>query len=209
MLLEKYFMLDIFSHIDLNHWVRTLGYFGVLTIVFCESGVFFCFLLPGDSLVFTAGLLASQGVFNIWILAPALMWVAFLGYIFGYWFGNKLGEWLMQRKESVWFRKKYIYRTRAFYEKHGGKTIIIGRLVPIVRTFAPIVAGMAQMSYRKYLLYNAIGAVIWGGGITIAGYFLGGLVPGLMNYLLPLASIVVILSILPGIYHFIKERFKR
>lgn len=199
-------MLDFISHFNLNEWVSALGYAGLLIIVFVETGFFFGFFLPGDSLVFTAGILASKQIFNIWILVPSLVVIAILGYTFGYWFGDKLGAWLMRRKESFWFRKRYIQQAHAFYEKHGGKALVLGRLVPVVRTFAPIVAGMARMSYRSYFVYNVIGALLWGGIITLAGYYIGALIPTAGQYLLPIVLLIIFLSVLPGVVHFFKKR---
>jgi len=181
---------------------------GLLLIVFAETGFFFGFFLPGDSLVFAAGLLASKHIFNIWILVPALIVVAILGYTVGYWFGDKLGYWLMQRKDSLFFKKRYIHQAHEFYIKHGGKALIIGRLIPVVRTFVPIVAGMADMKYRSYLKFNVLGALVWGGGVTLAGYYVGALIPSAGHYILPVVIAIVILSVLPGLVHLYKRRKK-
>ena len=199
-------MLDFLHHFNITEWVSTLGYTGLLVIVFLETGLFFGFFLPGDSLVFAAGLLASKHIFNIWILVPSLIVVAILGYTVGYWFGDKLGHWLMERKDSFWFKKRYVHQAQEFYKKHGGKALVLGRLIPIVRTFVPIVAGMADMRYRSYLLYNVIGAFAWGGAITLAGYYLGTLIPTAGNYILPFVLVIVFASILPGIIHFLRKR---
>lgn len=199
-------MFDFIHHLDVVEWVSTLGYFGLLIIIFVETGLFFGFFLPGDSLVFAAGLLASKHIFNIWILIPLLVVVAIIGYTVGYWFGDKLGHWLMKRKDSIWFKKRYLQQAHEFYEKHGGKALVIGRLVPIMRTFVPIVAGMAQMRYRSYLTFNVLGALVWGGGITFAGYYIGALIPNAGHYLFPFVLLIIFLSILPGIIHFLKKR---
>jgi len=199
-------MFDVLFQFDITQWVSTLGYVGLFVIVLLEMGVFFGFFLPGDSLVFTAGLLAAKGVFNIWYLVPLLIITAIMGYVLGYWFGDKLGHWLMNRKESIFFKRRYIEQAHAFYEKHGGKALILGRLVPIVRTFVPIVAGMAQMSYREYLVFNITGAFIWGGGVTLLGFYIGGIMPGIGNYILPLVLLVIFISVLPGLWHLIRKR---
>lgn len=199
-------MFDFFHQFDIAKWVSTLGYPGLLIIVFLETGFFFGFFLPGDSLVFVAGLLASKHIFNIWILVPSLVVVAIIGYTVGYWFGDKLGHWLIKREDSIWFKKRYIHQAHEFYKKHGGKALVIGRLVPVIRTFVPIVAGMAGMRYRQYFLYNVIGALLWGGAVTLAGYYIGALIPTAGHYIFPFVLVVVFISILPGIIHFLRKR---
>lgn len=200
-------MLDWLHAQDLMHWVSLLGYTGLLIIVFVETGLFFGFFLPGDSLLFIAGVLASQGIFNIWLLITLLTVTAFVGYTFGYWFGNKLGYWLMKQPDRIWFKKKYIHKAHEFYEHHGGKSLVLGRLVPIVRTFVPIVAGMAGMPFKTYTFYNVIGAIVWGCGVTLFGYYLGGVIPDAGNYLLLIIGGIILLSILPAIWHFVKKRY--
>jgi len=201
-------MMDFIQNFDITQWVSTIGYTGLLLIVLIETGFFFGFFLPGDSLVFAAGLLASKHIFNIWILVPALVFTAMLGYTIGYWFGDKLGHWLMRRKDTIWFKKRYIHQAHEFYERHGGKALVIGRLVPVVRTFVPIVAGMASMQYRSYFLYNVIGAVLWGGVITLMGYYIGALIPTAGEYILPVVLVIIFLSVLPGVFHYLKHRRK-
>lgn len=199
-------MFDILHHFDVTYWVATLGYFGLILIVLIETGFFFGFFLPGDSLVFAAGLLASKGVFNIWILVPALVLTAIVGYLVGYWFGDKLGHWLMRRNDSFWFKKRYIHQAHEFYTRHGGKALVIGRLVPVVRTFAPIVAGMAEMRYQRFVMYNVMGALLWAGCITLLGFYLGALIPDAGHFILPAVFLIILISILPGIIHYIKNR---
>ncbi len=198
-----------FFHFDIAQWITTIGFVGVVLIIFVETGLFVGFFLPGDSLIFTAGLLASKGIFPIKWLVPSLIVAAFLGYTLAYWFGKRLGRWLMSRKDHFWFKKSYIYKAEEFYEKHGGKAIILGRLVPIVRTFIPIAAGMARMTYRDYFMYNLLGALLWGGGLCLAGYYLGALIPDADKYILLVIVIVVFLSFLPMIWPIIKERRAR
>ena len=199
-------MFDFISHFDIVQWVSTLGYVGLLLIVLIETGFFFGFFLPGDSLVFAAGLLASKGIFNIWILVPSLVLTAIVGYTIGYWFGDKLGHWLLKRKDSFWFKRRYIEQAHDFYERHGGFALVVGRLVPVVRTFAPIVAGMASMQYRRYFLFNVMGAIIWGGLITLLGFYVGALIPDAGHYILPAVLLIVFISILPGVIHYLKSR---
>lgn len=198
-MLEQLFQLNILQLVTL------IGYIGIIAIIFSETGLFFGFFLPGDSLIFAAGLLAAKGIFNIWILVPLLIISAILGYSVGYWFGDKLGNWLLKRRESFFFKRHYLEKARDFYNRHGGKSLVIGRLVPIVRTFVPIVAGMVEMPFKKYCLYNIAGAILWGGGIALTGYYIGNLFPQLIHYILPITIVIVIFSIMPGIYHYFKS----
>lgn len=198
-------MLESFLHIDFVKIIESVGYLGIFAIVFAESGLLIGAFLPGDSLLFTAGFLASQGFFDIWLLAPMTFIAAILGDSVGYTFGHKVGKKLFQKEESVFFHKKHLLRAQKFYEKHGGKTITIARFLPIVRTFAPIVAGMGDMQYKKFLFYNVIGAFLWAVFIPVAGYYLGSIIPGVDKYLLPILGVIIILSILPSVIHLIKE----
>ena len=186
--------------------IKTGGYVGITAITFAESGLFFGFFLPGDSLLFTAGFLASQGFLDIRILVPLLVVAAIGGDSVGYWSGKKFGGWLMKRKESFFFQKKHLLSAQKFYEKHGGKTLILARFMPAVRTFAPIVAGMANMRYRSFLSFNVIGGLLWAAGMSLLGYFLGSAIPNVDRYLLPIVAAIIILSILPGVVHLVKSQ---
>ena len=155
--------------LDLVQLIETVGYVGLFAIVFAESGLFFGFFLPGDSLLLTAGLLASRNVLNIFILIPVLFVGAVLGDTVGYWFGAKAGPPLFKREESLFFKPKNLLAAKAFYDKHGGKTITLARFMPFVRTFAPIVAGAVGMNYRRFLLFNLLGGVAWAMGVTLLG----------------------------------------
>lgn len=192
--------------LDLVKILESFGYLGLLSIIFSESGLLVGVFLPGDSILFTAGFLASQGFFNIWLLAPMTFVAAVLGDSVGYAFGHKVGKKLFQKEDSIFFHKKYLIRAQKFYEKHGGKTITIARFFPVVRTFAPIVAGMGDMNYRKFLFFNLIGAFLWAVCIPFAGYFLGSVIPGIDKYLLPIIAFIVIVSIAPSIIHIIRIR---
>ncbi len=184
----------------------TAGYVLLTAIIFAESGLFFGFFLPGDSLLFTAGFLASQGFFNIAILTFLMATAAILGDSVGYWFGKKVGKKLFVVKEdSRLFKKKYLVEAHKFYEKHGGKTIFLARFIPAVRTFAPIVAGAADMTYRQFLSYNVFGGLVWGAGLTLGGYFLGRMIPSADKYLLPIIIIIVVASVLPGVWHALSD----
>jgi membrane-associated protein len=188
-------------HFDLIEFIRTAGYIGLFFIIFAESGLFFGFFFPGDSLLFTAGFLASQNYLDIRLLVPLMVFGAILGDSAGFWTGEKFGYWLVKQKESFFFKKEYLERARVFYAKHGGKTLILARFIPAVRTFVPIVAGMAGMEYRQFLSFNVFGGLIWGAGMTLGGYYLGKIIPNVDRYLLPIVATIIILSVLPGLFH--------
>ncbi|MBI5151270.1 MAG: VTT domain-containing protein [Candidatus Pacebacteria bacterium] len=188
-------------HFDLIEIIKAVGYVGMFAIVFAESGLFFGFFLPGDSLLFTAGLLASQGFLNIWALVPLLIVAAITGDSAGYWMGRKFGGWLMRQKDTFFFQKHHLFKAQRFYEEHGGKTLILARFIPAIRTFAPIVAGMANMQYDKFLSYNIVGGFLWAAGMTLGGFFLGTLVPNVDKYLLPIVGAIVVISVIPALLH--------
>ncbi|MCB9834695.1 VTT domain-containing protein [Candidatus Nomurabacteria bacterium] len=182
---------------------------GVLIIAFtafAESGLLIGFMLPGDSLLFTAGFLASQGFFNIFFLSIATFIGAVAGDSVGYSFGKRVGPRIFERKDSMIFKKSHLIKAQGFYEKHGGKAIIIARFMPIIRTFAPILAGVSGMHYKRFLIFNLIGAVLWAIGITWLGFILGSTIPQAEEYLLPTTIVIVIISVLPSVYHLIKDK---
>jgi membrane-associated protein len=189
--------------------IAKAGVLAVGAIVFAESGLLVGFFLPGDSLLFTAGFLASQGIIDIHFLAAICFVAAVVGDSVGYGFGKRLGPRILKREDGKIFKKKYIKEAEAFYEKHGKKTIIIARFTPIVRTFAPIVAGIGNMTYRTFLLFNVIGAALWTLGLTYLGYYLGKTIPGIEKYLEPAILLVVFISLLPGLIHFLKTEENR
>jgi membrane-associated protein len=191
--------------IDLTKLIETIGYLGLLGIVFAESGLFFGFFFPGDSLLLTAGLLASHGELTLWILLLSLPLAAILGDNVGYWFGKKVGPPIFQRENSLLFRRRNLLAAKSFYEKHGGKTIILARFMPFIRTFAPIVAGAVEMDYRRFFLFNATGGALWSIGVTLAGYFVGQTVPGIDRYFLLVVALVIVVSALPSLIHLWKE----
>ena len=186
--------------------IGPLVYLAVFFVLFAESGLFFGFFLPGDSLLFTLGLLASQQVLSLPVML--LLWpiAAVTGDSVGYWFGERYGRRLFTREDSIWFHKKHLVTAHDFYEKHGGKAIVLARFIPAVRTFVPIVAGMAQMSYRKFLFWNVLGGIGWSLGVTIAGYFLGSIIPDVDKYLIPIVLLIIVVSALPPMIHLYKER---
>ena len=208
---------------DLVKLIETIGYAGLFAIVFAESGLFFGFFFPGDSLLLTAGLLASRGVLDIRILLPGLFISAVAGDQVGYWFGAKTGPLIFNRENSLLFRRKNLLAAKAFYEKHGGKTITLARFIPFIRTFAPIVAGAAGMNYRRFVFFNLFGGLVWAIGMTTLGYTLGvtlGSVEGIDKYFTLLVLAFFFIPGLPGLIHlwrdskddilaWIKKRFAR
>ncbi|MBM3941233.1 MAG: hypothetical protein FJ318_10240, partial [SAR202 cluster bacterium] len=192
--------------VDLESLIRAVGYIGLFAIVFAESGLLIGFFLPGDSLLFTAGFLASQGLLNIWVLLPLLFIAAVTGDAVGYAFGSRVGRRLFQREDSRFFKRKYLLQAAAFFEKHGGKAIVVARFVPIVRTLTPIVAGAAQMTYPRFAMFNVLGALLWAVGVTLAGYLLGNVIPHAEEYLLPIVLIIVLVSFTPPAIHMWREK---
>ncbi|OGF87720.1 hypothetical protein A3B19_02080 [Candidatus Giovannonibacteria bacterium RIFCSPLOWO2_01_FULL_46_32] len=191
---------------DLVSLIKAAGYAGLFVIVFAESGLFIGFFLPGDSLLFTAGFLASQGFLNIWALAPLVFSAAILGDNFGYAFGKKVGPAIFSREDSWLFHKDHMERARIFYEKHGAKTLVLARFLPVARTFAPILAGVGRMHYPTFFFYNILGAAFWALGVTWLGYFLGATIPGVDKYLIPIILVIIVVSILPTLIHIIKNK---
>jgi membrane-associated protein len=199
--------LPDFSHEGLTQFVKLVGYPGLIGAVFFESGVFFGFFLPGSSMLFTAGLLASQGYFNVWILLPLVTLAAILGDSTGYWFGNKVGVSLFFKKDSRLFKHEHLERAKDFYDRHGMQAVMLARFIPIIRTFAPIIAGIVNMRYRVFLTYNVIGGVLWATGVTFSGYFLGAKIPGISDYITPIILAIIIVSFIPLFWHSIRSRF--
>ncbi len=187
-------------HLALIPLVKLVGYPGIFAIIFLESGVFFGFFLPGASILFTAGLLSSQGFFNIWTLIPLVAFAAILGDSAGYWFGAKVGYRIFLRPDSRFFKHAYLEQAKVFYERHGVYAVILARFVPFVRTFAPIVAGVVKMRYRTFLAYNVVGALLWGAGIAFLGYYLAVRVPLIGNYVGPIVIVIIIASLVPLVW---------
>lgn len=205
------FLSDFYARLrDLPALVQWAGYVGLTAIIFTETGLLIGFFLPGDSLLVTAGLLASQPEFglNVYILGMLLSVAAIVGDTVGYQIGRVTGPRIFTREESFLFRRAHLYAAQAFYEKHGGKTIIIARFVPIIRTFAPVVAGVGNMQYRSFLAYNVVGGLLWVWSMLFTGYFLGRWVPGIDQHIEKVILVVIFLSILPGIIAWVRERAK-
>jgi len=191
-------------------FIQLIGIFGVYFVVFAESGLLVGFFLPGDSLLFTAGLLASPGfaLFDVWHLVLGAWFAAVLGDNVGYEFGKRIGVKLFTRKESFLFKPDNVYKAQKFYEKHGGKAIILARFMPVVRTFVPIVAGIGHMNHKKFTLFNFIGGTLWTWIMVWAGFYLGSLVPNIDKYLLPIVLLIIIVSVIPPILHVYKDNKK-
>lgn len=186
-------------------------YVGLFLIVFAETGLAIGFFLPGDSLLVVCGLFAAAGKLNLWIMLISLFIAAVVGDAVGYYSGKKIGPAIFKRPKSRFFNPNHLKKAHAFYEKHGGKTIILARFVPIVRTFAPIVAGAADMRYRDFLVFNIFGGFLWVTSMLFAGYFLGGVVESafgikLEDHIDKVVIVVVFLSILPIIFEYLKSR---
>ncbi len=189
--------------------IETGGLALIAFIVFAESGLLFGFFFPGDTLLFAAGLLASQGQFSIWAVVPIIVVSAIIGGQVGYIIGQRYGPRLFRKKDGVLFRREYIDRSEKFYEKHGGKTIMLARFVPIVRTFAPVVAGLGNMDKKRFTFYNIVGSTVWGVSVTVAGYFLGSKIPNIDKIILPIIGLAMLLSFAHPIYHILKDPASR
>lgn len=196
-------------YFDLIAFVKIAGYFGVWGFVFAESGLFVGFFLPGDSLLFTAGFLASQGILNIWLLVIGSFIFAVAGVSVGYAFGYKVGPALFNKEDSFIFSKRNVEVTQKFYEKHGGKAIILARFMPVIRTFAPILAGVGKMNYSQFFVYNLIGGFLWAVGLCFGGYILGNIIPNVDRYLLPIIVLIIVLSVLPSAIHILRDKETR
>jgi len=194
---------------SLDDLIRWGGYVVLFVIVFTETGLLVGFFLPGDSLLITAGIVAAAGGLNIWWLNTVLIIAAITGDSVGYAIGVRLGPRLFTRPQSLLFNPRHIERTRVFYARHGPKTIVIARFVPIVRTFAPVVAGVGQMEYRRFIFYNVAGGVGWVTSMTWAGYGLGRVIPNLGSYIHLVVAVVIVLSVIPIVIEILRERRRR
>lgn len=185
--------------------IQTVGLLGIFIIIFAESGLFVGFFLPGDSVLFTAGFLASQGILSL----PALIIICFIAAVAGdstgYTFGRKVGKKIFNKEDSILFHKDHIRKAQEFYKKNGPKAIVIARFIPVVRTFAPIVAGVGEMEYRTFITYNILGGLLWATGLNLAGFFLGKTIPNVDKYLFPIIILIIIISIAPNVIHVAKD----
>ena len=194
---------------SLDALIRWGGYFLLVAIVFTETGLLVGFFLPGDSLLITAGLVAATGALNIWWVNVLLIAAAVTGDSVGYAIGARLGPALFTREKSLLFNPRHVERTREFYARYGARTIVIARFVPIIRTFAPVVAGVARMEYRRFLLFNVAGGIGWVLSMTWAGYLLGSLIPNISQYIHVIVIVVIVLSCLPILFELQRARGRR
>lgn len=201
-------MHTLLTYISPSYIIGTLGLIGVILVIFAETGLFVGFFLPGDSLLFTAGLFASQGHISIIALCIGTWIAAIVGDSVGYSFGKMTGPKLFSREDSRLFKKKHLIAAQTFYEKYGPRAIVFARFIPILRTFAPIVAGVAGMNYRLFLIYNIIGGTIWTIGFCLLGYFIGNSIPNVANYLTPILIGIIAVSFIPMLWPAIRRLFK-
>jgi membrane-associated protein len=201
--------LDLFHQLtNVREMVRVGGYVGLTAIIFAETGLLVGFFLPGDSLIVTAGLLSAQPQFglNVYVLGALLTVAAILGNSLGWVIGRATGPRLFTRDDSLLFKKKHLYRAHEFYERHGGKTLVLARFMPIVRTFVPVVAGLANMPFGRYTAYNVLGAIAWIWSMLFIGHFLGRAVPGIDKHIEPMILVIIALSLLPALISWRRER---
>ena len=199
---------ELFNRLrDVSGLVQAAGYTGMAVIIFAETGLLIGFFLPGDSLLVSAGLLGSQGYIDVWLLGLILSVAAVAGDTVGYAIGKATGHHLFTREDSLLFNRKHLIKAHEFYERHGGKTILIARFMPIIRTFAPVVAGMGEMQYSRFLAYNVVGGVAWVWSMLLLGYSLGRTFPGVAKHIELIILIIVFLSILPAIIARYRARY--
>jgi membrane-associated protein len=204
------FLLNVVTgRASLDDLILWGGYAVLVAIVFTETGLLVGFFLPGDSLLITAGLVAAAGHLNLWLLFVLLSLAAITGDSVGYAIGYRAGPVLFTRPKSLLFDPRHLDRTREFYARHGAKTIVIARFVPLIRTFAPVVAGVGQMEYRRFVIYNVAGGVGWTIGMTSAGYLLGRAIPNISSYVHVVVLIVIVLSLVPIAVELARERRRR
>ena len=189
--------------------IKAIGIIGVFLFIFAESGLFFGFFLPGDSLLFTAGILASAGHFNVGLLFVGSFIMAILGDSFGYYFGKKVGPKIFSKPDSFFWSKNNLDKTAKFFDRHGDKAITLARFVPIVRTFTPIMAGVGQMNYRKFIFWNILGGLLWTGSMTFGGYFLGSYIKDVDKYILPIVLVIIFISFIPILFQILRRDKKQ
>ena len=194
--------------VDPEKLLAAFGTIGLFIVIFAESGLLVGFFLPGDSLLFTAGLLASQGKLNLPLILVGCFVAAVAGDQVGYLFGNRVGPALFRRPDSRFFKREHVARAQAYFDRHGPKTIVLARFVPIVRTFAPIVAGVGDMTYRTFVTFNVVGGLLWAVGVTLLGYVLGEVIPDIDKYLLPAIALIIACSLVPMVLEILKGRRK-
>ncbi len=201
-------LIQSFFHTVYNvpQLISIVGQYGLPLIIFAETGLLLGFFLPGDSLLITAGLFAARGDLNITLLIVTLIPAAILGNATGYAIGKRTGKALYSRPDSLLFRREHLRMTHEYYERHGGKTIIIAQFAPILRTFAPVVAGVAEMGYRRFASYNVVGAIAWISTMTLGGYLLGNMIPNIDKRIDLVVMVVIAVSLLPAIVAWLRSR---
>ena len=201
---------EFFSNVyNVPELIRLVGFYGLIVIVFAETGLLVGFFLPGDSLLITAGLFAARGDFDYAMLLLALIPAAIIGNATGYYIGHRTGMTLYSRPDSLLFRREHLQMTHEYYEKHGGKTIILAQFIPILRTFAPVVAGVGEMGYRQFATYNIVGAILWVGSMLTAGYMLGNAIPNIESRIHYVVAVVIFISLLPPGIALLKARLRK
>ncbi len=197
--------MDLF---DPKSLIETFGTIGLIFIIFAESGLLLGLVFPGDSLLFTAGLLASEHKFglNIYLVAGGAFLAAVAGSQLGYFLGKRYGPSLFKRPDSRIFKREYVDRAREFFDKHGPKTIVLARFVPFVRTLVPMMAGIGEMNPGTFFAYNVLGAALWAAGVTLAGFGLGKTIPNVDKYLLPIIGLIILISLIPPLLEYRKHK---
>ena len=198
-----WFLNNVYNVPELIRWA---GFPGLVAIVFAETGLLVGFFLPGDSLLITAGVFAAGGLLDIRLLVPSLIVAAIVGNATGYAIGKRTGKALYSRPDSLLFRREHLQMTHDYYDKHGGITIILAQFIPILRTFAPVVAGVAEMGYTRFATYNVAGAILWVASMTLAGYALGNLIPNIEQRIHYVVAVVIAISLVPPAIAWLRRR---
>jgi membrane-associated protein len=200
-------LLDLFHRLtNVRELITWGGYVGLTAVIFAETGLLVGFFLPGDSLIVTAGLFAALGQFDVYMLGLLLSIASIVGNTSGYAIGYATGHALYARPDSLLFKRKHLIRAHDFYEQHGGATVLIARFMPIVRTFVPVVAGVAKMNVRRYTFFNIVGGLLWIWGMLFTGYFLGRYIPGIDRHIEVVIMAVIALSLMPGAIAWLRAR---
>jgi membrane-associated protein len=195
--------------ISVDQLIQSGGLIAIGLVVFAETGLLAGFFLPGDTLLFSAGIFAAAGKMNIFALLAVVISAAIIGDNVGYQIGKKNGHKIFKKTDGIFFRTEYIEKAQKFYDKHGGKTIVFARFVPVVRTFAPVVAGIGKMNRRSFVLYNVVGGLVWGGGMTLLGYLFGAKIPNVEKYVVPIFVLANVVTWAPVVWHTLRDPLTR
>ena len=201
--------MDLFGGHSLVSVIESVGYIGLFLLVFAESGLLLGFILPGDSLLIAAGFVASQGYLNLLVMITVAAVAAIIGDSVGYLFGKKIGPKIFKKEDSWLFHKDHLIKAEEFYEKHGSKTIIIARFIPFVRTFAPLLAGVGKMTYKKFVTYNIIGGITWSISFIVLGFYFGKLVPDVKDFIMPILVVLGVLMVISVLVHFLWRKHQK